>query len=285
MNDNLRIIFDNAADRGSLIASSQAGALVAENLRNEKKTYLWRGTTLTESLNLIWPTAEPIGGIVLAFNNFTPNATMRARGWANVNDEIPRFDTGVKLCQPMPTLKYMSLLNPIGENAYTPGGIQQTSFGAGGYGVLWVPSMLSVRRLLIEISDPTNPAGYIEASRLVVGRFWQPQYNFDFGHGITYHDGGKAQRSEGGEIRNEQGAKWRSMNLSLSYLDPVDRANFIRIARTHGTTKPLFVSAFPENEDRNLEQVYQLWGQFADKHTIRNPRNALFATQIQIEEM
>jgi hypothetical protein len=284
-NGNLRLIFDNAADRGSLVASSQVGALTVDNLRNEKKAYVWRSATLNESLNLTWDALEPIGGVILAFNNLTPFATMRVRGYINAGDTTPDFDTGAKACQPIPTLKYLSLLNPIGENAYTPGGASQLAFGSGGYGAVWAPELRSVRRLQIDISDAQNALGYIESSRLVVGRFWEPLYNFDFGHAVQYMDGGKSERSEAGDVRMEQGAKWRRVSLSLSYMDPIDRATLLRIARVHGATKPFFFSAFPENDDRNLEQVYQLWGKFTESPRIANPRYDAWASSLDIEEM
>jgi hypothetical protein len=282
MNGNLRIIYDNAADRGS----SQSGALVVENLRNDKKVFAWRSAGTTESLNLTWAEPEPIGGVAMAFNNFTSAARVRVRGWVNPGDVVPNFDTDYVQCQPEPILKYLSTLNPIGDNAYTRAGVSLAAFGLGGYGAVWVPGYHSVRRLQIDVMDPTNPDGYLEFSRLVVGRYWTPIHNFDYGNGVTFVDSGKSQRAESGDMRSEQGPKWRKIGFGLSYLDPIDRANLTRIYWTHGRTRPVFVSAYPEHEDVNLEQVHQLWGLFVDNPRINNVRyNDTFASAIEVEEM
>lgn len=54
---NLRIIYDNAADRATLTASTTAGALAATNLQRDEKAAIWRSTDTTATLTATWATA------------------------------------------------------------------------------------------------------------------------------------------------------------------------------------------------------------------------------------
>ena len=83
---NMRVIYDNAADRATLAASSSAGTLVAANLKNDLKSMVWRstmaatGATPTARLDASWPAPETIAGVALAYCNLSTQALMRVRG-------------------------------------------------------------------------------------------------------------------------------------------------------------------------------------------------------------
>ena len=82
---NFRMIYDNAARRATVTASSQASAsLSPSNLFTSIKSQVWRATGETERLTSTWPTLETIGGAALAFTNLSPTATFRLRLTAEV---------------------------------------------------------------------------------------------------------------------------------------------------------------------------------------------------------
>lgn len=76
---NLRIVYDNAADRAAITASSTAGALAAANLLTDTKSDVWRATGPSARLTLAWAVAEAIQALVLPFCNLSPTATWRVR--------------------------------------------------------------------------------------------------------------------------------------------------------------------------------------------------------------
>ncbi len=81
---NLRMIYDNTADRAVLTASSEAGALVASNMLTEIKSEVWRSTGLLEHINVTWPTVETFAGVMCPFCNLTSLAMLRVR----TSDEV-----------------------------------------------------------------------------------------------------------------------------------------------------------------------------------------------------
>lgn len=76
---NLRIIYDNAADRATLTAPNAVASLGAANLKTNIKTQVCRSSGKTLEINVAWTTPELVGGVSLPFCNLSPTATMRVR--------------------------------------------------------------------------------------------------------------------------------------------------------------------------------------------------------------
>ena len=283
--NNIRLIWDNAVDRASLITSSESGSLVATNLLSNLKGKVWRALDVNAGIVCTWPTPEPISCVVTAFNNLTPQATMRVFGYTFESDTQPAFDTGAVECAPAPALGQFLWGSPLGENFYQRGGASLFAHGYGGYGVVWVPGSHAVRKLEVHIFDLNNPETYIEVGRLIAGSVWSPKYNFSFGHSVTFVDSSKNKRTESGDLRGERGPKWRRIEFELANMDSEDRAALLRMLRLNGTTEPFFVSLFPESDDKLLEQSYQLWGKFTDSAALSQPNYDVYVSRLTIEEM
>ncbi|PHV27267.1 hypothetical protein CSQ93_15370 [Janthinobacterium sp. BJB426] len=274
---NLRIISDNAGDRAALTASSQAGALGPANLQREGKHDVLRSLGLALTITATWPTPEIIGGVALPFCNLTPTATIRVRGYVEPGDAVSDFDTGA-----VPACEYARLgmwnwgALPLGVNAF--------SYGGGTYGRSWF-QMRSVKKLVIDLADPDNPAGYIDAARLVAGAWWSPEHNASYGASVTPADTSNQYRNGAGEQKVERGALYRKLSISLDYLTPLDRAELWRIVRGNGLSHPLFVSLFPDNDDVELEQTHQVYGRLANLAAITTPSFQAYATTIEVEEL
>ena len=284
--ENLRIIYDNAADRGTLTASSQVGALVVSNLRNDIKTHIWRSIGTVESLTMIWPTKEPISGAVLGFSNCSPRTMMRARSYDEVTDLTPQFDTDYLPAAPIPTLGTFGWGDPLGEHFYVPGGASMFAYGFGSYARIWFPEGgYAGKKLVLDITDPGSPNGYIEASRLFVGRAWSPRHNFDFGNTLSFEDQTRTERSEAGDLRSDMGTRHRKVSFTLSHLNVNDRNSLIRMMRLVGVAKPIFISMYPNSDDAFAEEAYQMLCKLTDSGKISLPRYERYMTQLEFEEI
>jgi hypothetical protein len=305
---NLRIVWDNAADRGQIAASSEAqanaasggggsgqggvslgsvsGPLPVANLRSNLQSKVWRATTGKASIVCQWDIYEPVGCVVLAFNNMTAQAKVRVRGYTQPDNLYPEFDTGFVTPSPGPSLGQFQWGSPLGDNFYARGGGSLFAYGYGSYHTVWIPEGRAVKKLEIAIDDTDNPDTFIEIGRLIVGPYWTPKHNFDFGHSLEFTDTSKGGRTEAGDLRHERGPKFRRIDMSLSNMLAEDRAALMRLIRLKGATEPVFLSMFPENDDVLLEQSYQLWGKFADGGgRIMNPRYDVYSTSLSFEEM
>lgn len=274
---NLRILYDNAADRAVLTASTQAGALGPLNLQREDKASVLRSAGISQRIVASWAKPEIIGGVVLPFCNLTPTSFIRVHGYLEPGDSQPAFDTGS-----VPACEYARLgmwdwgALPLGVNAY--------SYGGGTYARAWF-QMHSVKKMVVDLFDPDNPAGYIELARLVAGAYWSPEQNAAYGAGLTPVDTSSQYRNGAGGQKVERGAMYRKLSLALDHMTPLDRAELWRIVRGNGLSRPLFVSLYPDSEDVELEQAHQVYGRLANLAAITTPSFQAYATNIEIEEL
>lgn len=273
---NLRIIHDNAADRAVLTASSQAGALGPGNLLTERKSQVLRSIGTYLQITATLPVGEIVGGLALPHCNLTSNAKLRVRGYTAPGDAVPVIDTGLILaCAYAPLGMWEWGALPLGVNAF--------SYGGGTYARAWWPRT-TARHFVIELSDPDNPAGYIECARLVLGNYWEPQYNASYGASVTPVDTSTQYRTAAGDQGVEAGTSYRKLSIALEHMTPQDRASLWHIVRGNGKRRPLLISLYPDDPDPELEQAHQLYGRLSELAAISAPYYQTYATTIDIEE-
>lgn len=275
---NLRIIYDNATDRSAITASSTAGSLSASNIKLDKKSKIWRSVGTTATLTMTWTSSEIVSGIVLPFCNLLSTDRARIRGYTNTVDTVPLFDTGniaIVGSQPLGLWDWGTI--PLGVNAY--------SYGGGTYGLKWLDNYYSIKKLVIDIDATTNPAGYIEVSKIVAGSAWSPIYNTAFGMTSTHVDTSTKNRSEGGDPFLVRGATYKTISFDVSWMQAQDRQRFNEIMRGNGLTKSMFISLFPLDTDVEKEQTYQVFGKLSQINGVSHTMFTIYAGHIDIEEI
>ncbi|MDC8758587.1 hypothetical protein [Janthinobacterium fluminis] len=274
---NLQIISDNAADRATLSVSSQAGGLGAANLLTDIKGQVWRAAGTSATLTAVWPAGERIGGVHLPFCNLSSGATVRVRGYTWATDAAPVFDTGAVFACPALPLGVWEWGAPLGVNAF--------AYGGGAHGRVWIEPSHVVQKLVIDIVDAGNTAGYIEAARLVCGRSWSPEHNADYGAPLTVLDRSTQYRNGAGDQMVDRGTQHRKLSLSLSSMTPQDREALYAIARGNGMARPLLLSLYPGDADPLLEQAHQVYGRLVAAPAMSTPNFLRYATQLDFEEI
>lgn len=283
MNNNLRIINDNAADRGVITASGTSGALLPANLQNDIKSAVWRVPGNSASLQVDFPTTELVGGVALPFCNFTSAAMLRVIGYDGFGVTV--FDTGsVPACTYAPLGSFDWGLQAIGGNAYRRGGANDFAYGAGACASVWFAHAL-VRSLAIGLFDPHNPDGYLEASRLVAGSYWSPHYNADYGAALLLQDASKHYRSDAGDLLTDVGTRSRKLSFNLGQLPPSERTRLMTVLRGNGMSRPVFVSLFPESDDPLLEQDHQIYGKLPEVSAVSIPSYNTYCAPLALEEI
>lgn len=245
----MRVIYDNAADRATVSATSQIGDLRVANLLTDIKGDTWRSQGTTATIDAVFPTGEPIGAVVLAFANFTSSATMRVRGYDNTDSLI--VDTGHRLASgyaPMAGWGWGTM--PLGANAY--------AYGGHVYGISWFRPA-SLKWIRIDIADTQNPAGYVEVGRLITGMYWEPAYGASYGAELAFEDNSTHVENDAGDTLTRISYRRRRLSFSLDWLTPADRNRVADIFR-QGVARPAFLSLIPESGDPSQEQQYAIYG-------------------------
>ena len=272
--NNLRVIYQNRADTATITASSTAGGTSTSNLQKDAKSLVWRATGTTATLTVSFGASKVLRGIVLPFTNLTSTATITATVVGGSG-----YSTGAVLaCPYQVTDNWDSTYLPAGANSY--------SYGGGTYARVWFAAAETCTGVTITITDSANPSGYIEASRLVLGDYWSPQYNTSFGLTSAPKDLSTNARTESGDLVTTRGIRYNSMRFDLTWLDPSDRAILTKILKANGVGKPLLVSLFPDcTEDFNKEQTYQIFGKLSQLSDINHPMFGIYSSSIDIEEI
>lgn len=238
--------------------------------------------------------ASAVGLIALAYSNLSEGSVMRVWGFnsaasitgtvdlpvLNIGGGTPSFDTGPVICQPFVS-KAQDTWITSGYGTVTYGLDKQLAR-------VYVPTatQASSTGLMIEVVDFQNTANYIEASRLIAGRYWRPTYNTEYGLGVNLVDTSETNRSEAGDLITTMGVVYKTMNFNLNFLTKTDRDELVKILRQRGKRRPMFVSLFPENsDDWEKEALYQMYCKLSDSVPINHPYFDFFSSNIVLEEV
>jgi hypothetical protein len=273
----LRIVSRNLVDGDLATVVASSAVLPASNLYDPDRTTIWRaaGTSATLTVSVVSGSLW-VDTVALMTSNLTSSATWRIQRY---DGATLLADSGSQLaCQPVPLGALRWGRQPLGVNGF--------AFGLAAQSVYWAPSAARVTQVVITIDDPTNTAGYIEGSRLVVGERWTPSNNFNWGAVLTPDSLTQQRRYESGALRSIKGARFRRLSLSLANMTPDDRAVFSQLQQLVGTDRDFLICAYPESgADVFKEADYTMLGKFPRASGITSSTFGRFAAPIEVEEV
>ena len=279
-NKNLRIIYDNVADSATITADTTSGNYGVANLKNDLKGLVHRSTQTSVAYTLQWSSNQQINGVVLPYTNLTKSATVTLDFFALAADTQAAHTYTT-------TVKQYDTVSPLLDIAV--GGSSTYSYGGGRcvsvWSDDWSQALVTCQKLVVTVTDTTNPAGYLEVSRIIVGKYWSPIYNTKFGIQVTHADQSEQTRTEAGNLVTTNKPVFKTMNFELEWLPPADRKTFIDMVKTIGTKRPVFVSVFPENSDPYVENEYEVYGKFTASPTITYSMFTVYNTSVSLEEV
>lgn len=270
---NLRLVHDNAADRAVILASSTLGAMTTIQTKTDIKGAVHRSVGTAVTYTLTWPSLESVGVVALPATNLSPMATIRVRAYDAQAGGSMLADSGTVYACPGALLDLWDWTAPLNANAFAYGGASKTA--------VWFEHV-AARRLEIELSDPENPAGYIDCARIVAGAYWEPEHNASYGLAVDIADMSTSTRADSGDLRADRGPQYDEMELDLEWLDAQDRARVMQIMRGTSGGRKVFVSVFPGNADALLEQDHMIYGGLAASGVIA-ARTLAYSKKISIQ--
>ena len=272
---NMRLIYDNVASSATLTTSSTAGLLVASNMLTDVKSAVHRSTGTSVSYTLTWAANQVVGGVALPATNLTSTATIRVQLYSDTAGTTQIADSGTVSACPSAQLGLFGWGSNINANAFAHGGASKTA--------VWFSTQLNtVRRCVITLTDTSNPAGYIDCARLVLGPYWEAPYNPKYGAAAGTQDLTKVDRSEGGDQLTVRGPQYQTMSLDLALLPEAKRAELAKIIRSVGSHTNVFLSLLPGSAAATAEQDHMIYGKRSSSPFTFDFFNA-FSTKVEIE--
>lgn len=238
---NLRLLSTNVVDAATLSSSDFTATLPVTNLQVEGRARVARTTnaTGTKTINGNFAGTTLCSALVLYGHNLSGTATWRLRLYNGANQ------TG--------TVVYDSTtLTPqtvVGWGAFQWGAEPWGSYifrdWEQPFYSLFFNEVYAVS-FRLEITDTGNPAGYLQASRLIMGRYLTPFFNASYGLSLTWDTNSVQRRTLGGSVRTDRRATFRRLAFDLETLDAGERALWLDLARSSSLHREMFVSVYPD---------------------------------------
>lgn len=237
----VRILLEDEMAGASLSVGQGTGLYQdtpVENISFLSNARIARFSTPQESVILgQWDQAKPLSSLVLWRHNLTSLGKIRLEIFSGPNQtgfllydsgEIPALDA--KLLQDIEWG-----VEPLSSTVFTNWVLR--------YSVLWFPRVLGVS-FRITLKDST--VSHIDLARVYLGRYFEPDLNFSYGHSLKWVDESPQYKTADGSIYSENWEPKREFSFSLDWLSETDRPIFFDALRRVGRRRDFFISAFPE---------------------------------------
>jgi hypothetical protein len=268
MSKNLRIIHTNLADIATLAASSSVGDYVVDSIKKDSKSLVWRSSSGTASISGTWQTPQSISSLVLPYTNLVTTAQIRFRLYSDVGSTLLIYDSGTKSDE----------IIPHGNTL-----ISQYAYGGGSYAAIYFNKVSNCRSFTLDVISAAQ--NFVELSRIIIGDYWSPKYNTEFGISVELQDSSTEIRTDSGDLVTEAAPTNKLLSFSLNYMEKEDRDTLFGIARNVGRYRSIHVSIFPEDEDKQKECLHQVYGRLVQNVTITHPMYTIYATSLSIQEV
>jgi hypothetical protein len=187
------------------------------------------------------------------------------------------YDSGFVLACPAPAFKLpgrWTLAQSMTAYAY----------GGGALARAWLPPTAATG-MVVEVSDPGNVVGNLEATHLVAGAYWEPKVNADYGASITPLDTDKNSRNDAGDLVTEIGTRHVKLAFTMSKMAAADRDNLWELMRGNGSSIPVYINLAPEHDDLKYERMYSVYGKLVNKAAMALPSFKVAASTTEVESI
>jgi hypothetical protein len=124
----------------------------------------------------------------------------------------------------------------------------------------------------------------VKVSRFIVGNYWSPTYNTSFGMQAGFEDTSTSERLQSGDLYSTPGPRHKVLSFELPNLTDSDKFRLFDIVKLIGKSKPIFISLFPSDSDKEREQIYSIYGKFTNLPSLTYSMFTKYVSSLQIEE-
>lgn len=276
---NLRLLSTNVVDAATLTSSDFTATLPVTNLQVEGRARVARTSNATGTKTIYGNFAGTTlcSALVLYGHNLSGTATWRLRLYNGANQ------TG--------TVVYDSTtLTPqtvVGWGAFQWGAEPWGSYifrdWEQPFYSLFFSEVYAVS-FRLDITDTGNPAGYLQASRLIMGRYLTPYFNAAYGLALSWDTNSVQRRTLGGSVRTDRRATFRRLAFDLETLDAGERALWLDLARSVSLHREMFVSIYP-GVGGELERDHSLLCKFSQVPASNLPVPERWSMKLELIEV
>lgn len=275
---NVRMLIVNDFDTASVELSS--GNVLASLPPTNMQIYNNSRVFRTPSLNIVlkgdFADIRLISAFVMWRHNLTAAATIRLELFAEAAQTGAKvYDSAVQFALPQITYgDWDWRVQPVVASAFDGWATR--------YSQLWFEPVFA-RSYRLTVSDPVNSAGYIDITRIYMGRHFSPAVNFSYGSQWGFDSSEQQIRTEDGGLFTSPSAVWRKSTFTLDHIASSDRSALNSAIRHVQRTKDWFISLYPDASGQ-LEIEHSFACKFTNLPQSSNPSFDTWQYPIAVEE-
>lgn len=185
------------------------------NLQTLPLSQVARSTSTSMTIRAASTTSRRVGMIGLARHNFSLVSTGRVRLYSDINWTTLAYDSGVvpiwPKVYPYSTVEWED--DQYWTSTYSDQELADTTW----LWINWFDRDYMIGSLQIDVTDPTNTAGYVQAGFLEVAAQWQVGANFVFGSQYGYRFRSQVNEARGGAKYVDRQTKPRTFKGAITY--------------------------------------------------------------------
>lgn len=282
MPSNMIISSTNYSDSGTLTVDNAVGTLPITNLQDRQIVKIWRNSQTTAQIDMDFGQGRIVDFVALIKHTISQTGKIRYR-LSNVSDfSTTEYDSG--LIDAWPIVEEFGTL-PWG--VFSWGGYLNITIAAqytiSSFNVLTSP--VQARYLRIDISDPDNTDGYLQAGRLIAGPAYKPSINYANGVQFEFVDESRITKSRGGQTFVDEVERFRRIRFELINLPENEMFQnvFNAIDRLRGVAQDILVIPQPDEPTTWITQ--NIYGRIAQTQPITNSALTYYGRMIEVEEL
>ena len=282
MPTNMIISSTNYSDSGTITVDDAVGTLPITNLQDRQIVKIWRNTQTTAQIDVDFGQGRIVDFAALIKHTISQTGKIRWR-LSNASDfSSTVYDSGLIDAWPI-----------VEEFGTLPWGV----FSWGGYLNITVAAQYTIstfavlsspvqaRYLRIDISDPDNTDGYIQAGRLIAGPAYKPSINYANGVEFEFVDDSRITKSRGGQTFVDEIERFRRIRFELINLPENEMFQnvFNAIDRLRGVAQDILIIPQPDEPTTWITQ--NIYGRITQTSPIVNSALTFYGRQIEVEEL
>lgn len=272
----------NYVDSGTLTVDDEVASLPGTYLQDRQIVRVWRNTQLTAQIDVDFGQGRILDFLALIKHNISTTGTIRWRLSNVSNFATTVYDSGVVDAWPIVeeygtlpwgVFSWGGYLNPTVAAEYT----------ISAFDIL--DNTVQARYLRINISDPSNTDGYLQAGRLLAGPAYRPSINYANGVEFEFVDESRVTKSRGGQTFVDEVERFRRIRFDLINLpeNEIFQNVFNQIDRLKGIAGDVFIVPQPDKASTWITQ--NIYGRITSTDPIVNSSLTYYGRRIEVEEL
>jgi len=267
---NLRLIYNNVADKATITASSTATGFAAANMQNNQKTSVHRSTGGTTVYTLTWSTPVVVNCIALPATNLVAGDQISVKLYTGATA------IGAPVAQLLNQNACLDRLMIL-QNGSTTSTYQDFGLGGATKTSLWFPSVYTIQCMEITLQH----TGIIDCARIVCGQYWEPTRQVSRGIELGTEDQSDIITTRSGNTYVDRKTISDTLNFNLDYIGDADRRTLLQLMRTWGNNGLIYYCLFPDNKNSEYTQAYSIYGRLQNT-SLQYQYFGFYSSSIQI---